>query len=166
LSDPETSLGQILIDALSDLQRAAAILSSTLNAATRLRPVKGNWIISLSEEDLILLDALCVRFGRCQDLIGPCLRALAFLDSSSPKSYEAILINMNERGVVPSLDNWRLQRALRNEGVHVYLTDGEVLSEYYAAIIEHGPEVASYAVRIQSYAHNRFGLFGHQDEPA
>jgi len=159
LSDAEISLEQIFIDALGDLQRATAILNSTLNTAMRLRPGEGNWIISLPDDDLILLDALCVRFGRCQDLIGPCLRALAFLESSSPKSYEAILVDMNNRGIIPSIDNWRLQRALRNEGVHVYLTDGEILSEYYAAIIEHGPDVASYAERIRSYAHCHFGIF-------
>jgi hypothetical protein len=91
LSDAEISLEQIFIDALGDLQRATAILNSTLNTAMRLRPGEGNWIIPLPDDDLILLDALCVRFGRCQDLIGPCLRALAFLESSSPKNYETIL---------------------------------------------------------------------------
>jgi hypothetical protein len=159
VSGPEASLRQIFIDALEDLQRATTILSSTLNKATRLQPGEGNWIISLPDEDLILLDALCVRFGRCQDLIGPCLRALAFLESSTPKNYDAILTTMNEHGIIPSLDNWRLQRALRNEGVHIYLTDGEILSEYYAAIIEHGPEVASYAERLRNYAQSRFRLF-------
>lgn len=161
MNEPEGSLKQIFIDALSDLQRATTILSSTLKIAARLQPGEGNWIFSLSDEDLILLDALCVRFGRCQDLIGPCLRALAFLESSTPKSYEAILATMNEQGIISSLDNWRLQRALRNEGVHVYLTDSEILSEYYAAIIEHGPDVASYAERLRNYAQTRFRVFEH-----
>jgi hypothetical protein len=159
LNEHEGSLKQIFIDALSDLQRATTILSSTLKIAARLQPREGNWIFSLSDEDLILLDALCVRFGRCQDLIGPCLRALAFLESSTPKSYEAILTTINEQGIISSLDNWRLQRALRNEGVHVYLTDSEILSEYYAAIIEHGPDVASYAERLRNYAQARFRVF-------
>jgi hypothetical protein len=68
---------------------------------------------------------------------------------------------MNEQGIISSLDNWRLQRALRNEGVHVYLTDSETLSEYYAAIIEHGPDVASYAERLRIYAQARFRVFEH-----
>jgi len=109
LSNAEISLEQIFIDALGDLKLATAILNSTLNTAMRLSPGEGNWIISLPDDDLILL------------------------------------VDMNNRGIVPSIDNWRLQRAL--------------LSKYYAAIIEHGPDVASYAEHIRSYAHCHFGIF-------
>jgi len=160
LTLPSNTHERIFLDSYADLLRATRILKTTLDRAQQLPPPVGDgWCSNLSDDDLLLLDALCVRFSRCQDLIGPCLRSLAYLENPAPKNYDTILAVMHERGVINLLINWKLQRALRNEGVHIYLSNDESLIEFYAAILHHAVEVARYAEIIRDYAHKSHGFF-------
>ncbi|WP_114417781.1 hypothetical protein [Marinospirillum perlucidum] len=113
--------------------KEADLLSFTANrlfeGVDRVTPER---VKEWTQDNLIAeqLDAFVARFGRLQDTLGDKLlpQLLEFL--GEPKGAAIDNLDKAERfGWIESSENWLLSRQLRNQMIHEYIEDPEVLAD-------------------------------------
>lgn len=95
-------------------------LGYTLARCQGVLPQDGG--LSAVPEDLLeRLNALAVRFARCQELTGTLLRSEAILLGIQFDDYPKLLDTLRKHGLHLSIGEWQVLRELRNDVGHIYL---------------------------------------------
>lgn len=111
----------VLVEVFSEAYRTAVNLMSSLDRLRGRFPLSAEELEHLDEDDKDRLDAFRVRFTDLQDVLGSKLfRSVLYLEEEEPGSMLDILHQMEKRGLIPSVDNWRGLRDVRNLLVHDY----------------------------------------------
>ncbi|WP_462321305.1 hypothetical protein [Halochromatium sp.] len=107
----------------------------------------------MSQIDQERLDALAVRYARCQDLLAPAMRALARmqLEPKADASFLALHALMQKQGIVTTTADWERQRSLRNAVGHEY-PDSETIADLLNSIHSETPAVLSIVERLGQVA--------------
>jgi len=139
-------------ESLDLLGRATGNLRFTLERVSRFLPLDAATVQALAPEALERLDALEIRFARCQQMAGQAFKALALLESEPQSRFIDLLALMQKRGLIESIATWDAQRDLRNDIGHVYLPNHADFARFHNALAEAAPGVAAYAGRLAAYA--------------
>ena len=104
----------------------------------------------LSEEDYDALETLTSRFARLSDMIlQKAFRGIDRVELESGGTLLDVLARAEKRGLIESLEQFRLLRELRNEIAHEYaLAD---LVELFRSVKEQAPALFEIVDRIRAY---------------
>jgi predicted nucleotidyltransferase len=142
----------LLADALQSLRRAVFRLEESLSACAPLFPADDAAYESLDEIALIQLDALGVRYARCQELLGQTLRsASAFLGAPSAP-FQVMLDGLRQEGLTLPVRAWEETRALRNANGHVYLMSSQDFVGHFTEIARQGPSLIAAVAALTAFA--------------
>ncbi len=112
----------------------------------------------ISEEHLERLDALAVRFARCQEFTGTTMRAEAILLGEAFEDYPKLLDALRKRGLRVSIGEWQVLRDLRNDVGHAYLGTDEEFFDFYREVLQHAPSLIESACRMYDHAVTDLGF--------
>ena len=141
-----------LREATQTLDRAAENLRFTLERVSNLIPITLAGLALISPADRERLDALAVRYSRCQQMVGSAFKSLALAEAEPQSRFIDLLALMQKRGLLESIDVWDRQRALRNDIGHLYLTSDNDFVDFYNTLARTAPDVIAYAQRMRQYA--------------
>jgi hypothetical protein len=138
-------------DANQALQSAAQNLRFTYSRIRTWLPEGRPVPTGLSSDKCEQLDALAIRYARCQQMAGQAFKALALLEAEPQERFIDLLALMVKRGLVESIETWNRQRDLRNDAGHIYLATEKDFADYYTSLLAAAPGVAAYAERLTAY---------------
>jgi hypothetical protein len=143
----------VLDETLDALRQAADHLDATHRGVGRCFPLTSAVLASLPQSEQERLDALAIRYARCQDLLFPAMRALARaqLEPKADGSFLQLHGLMQKQGVVTSTEDWERQRALRNAVGHTY-PDPDAISDILNGIHAATPELLGVVRRLAAGA--------------
>lgn len=117
----DKNLANLFLLNFNEAYRSAGLLQSSYARIASLMPLKGSRLSTLSEEEVDRLDAFRVRYSDLQDSLGnKIFRTLLLLEEESPGSNLDILNKMAKRRVIPSFEEWKTLRGIRNLFSHDY----------------------------------------------
>ncbi len=151
---PKTHYEQEFLLRLSHIDRAGTNLAFSLGLLPPIFPLDSPSFGGLDRKVLHDLDGLAERYSRFQDLLGPAFRTLALIEQEprSMDSFLSLLSLMEKRGIVPDLEQWAIERELRNTASHGYLSEEEDWIEFYNLLVQQSPRVLDYRDRLFLYA--------------
>ena len=140
---------QVLNQTLQALRQAASRLRATHGDLTAHFPLTPARLNAMSQIDQERLDALAVRYARCQDLLAPAMRALARaqLEPKADASFLGLHALMQKQGIATTTADWERQRSLRNAVGHEY-PDTETIAELLNGIQADIPAILSMVERL------------------
>lgn len=142
----------LLIDALESLRRAAFRLQESLTACALLFPADDAAYEALDEIALIQLDALGVRYARCQELLGKALRSCATVCGVPTDSFSLMLDGLRREGLIMPNLRWTALRGLRNITGHVYLMSSQDFVGHFTEIARQGPSLIAAVAALTAFA--------------
>ncbi|WPL19902.1 hypothetical protein Thiowin_05051 [Thiorhodovibrio winogradskyi] len=144
---------QVLEQALQALRQAASRLRATHGDLTAHFPLTSARLNAMSQIDQERLDALAVRYARCQDLLAPAMRALARaqLEPKADASFLVLHALMQKQGIVATTADWERQRSLRNAVGHEY-PEAETIADLLNGIQAEIPAILSMVERLSQVA--------------
>lgn len=140
---------KVLAETVQALSQAAARLRATHGDLAGHFPLTSVRLNAMSQIDQERLDALAVRYARCQDLLAPAMRALARaqLEPKADASFLALHALMQKQGIVATTADWERQRSLRNAVGHEY-PDPETIADLLNGIHAETPAILSMVERL------------------
>lgn len=144
---PEQDLARAVID---QTEKLADSLRTAMGLLAPLRPVTGERLARATDEETALIDAFALRFARLQDMLGQkVFRAALTADLAPiPSSTIDLLGEVERRGILDSVERWKILRDLRNGMTHDY-HDKPALA---ATVLEHALTEADHLLDIQRRA--------------
>lgn len=144
---------QVLEQALQALRQAASRLRATHGDLAGHFPLTSARLSAMGQIDQERLDALAIRYARCQDLLAPAMRALARaqLEPKADASFLALHALMQKQGIVGTTADWERQRSLRNAVGHEY-PDAETIADLLNGIHAEVPGILGIAERLGQVA--------------
>ncbi|MDA8232232.1 MAG: hypothetical protein M0006_12915 [Magnetospirillum sp.] len=139
-------------DSAAALERAAANLTFTLGRVASFPPLTPDAVTALPPQARERLDALAARFARCRQTAGNAFKALALLEADPQPRFIDLLALIQKRGLIDSIENWDMQRDLRNDVGNVYFATDAEFADFYNTLAEAAPGVAAYWDRLRTYA--------------
>ena len=110
----------------------------------------------LSEEEYDALETLTSRFARLSDMIlQKAFRGIDRVELESGGTLLDVLARAEKRGLIESVDQFRLLRELRNEIAHEYAL--EDLTELFRSVKEQAPALFQIVDRIRAYCEQYAG---------
>jgi hypothetical protein len=139
--------------------RAARNLRISLERTADLFPLDGAALEDLGIEGRERLDAFRVRFADLQDLLaGKLFRSLLMLEEESPASQLDVLNAIEKRAIIPSFQEWKRLRNIRNAFTHDYPEHVNERAEALTLAVGGARELLAVLDRLGAYAVNHLGI--------
>lgn len=163
--DPK--LAAVFVANMREARRAATNLRTSLRRTASLFPLDGVTLEAMDEDGKERLDAFRVRFADLQDLLaGKIFRGLLLLEEEKPLSQLDILNAMEKRAIIPSFENWKRLRDIRNTFMHDYPEHSEERAEALTLAVGGARELLAVLDRVADYAADRIGVAAPQERPS
>ncbi|HEY0834148.1 MAG TPA: hypothetical protein VGE72_09600 [Azospirillum sp.] len=156
MSEPEDR--DIVIEECRNLIKAAGHLRYSFEGAAERLPTDRRQLAAMSSGDLERLDALAIRFGRCQDMAASTLRSIATYKDLSVDSFPRLLDELRRNGLHLAVEDWSRMRKVRNTVVHDYPKHVDELFEAYEDLVKLTPLLMSSVERIHEYVISDVGI--------
>lgn len=147
-----------LADLLEACQRCAWYLQAS---AGKVRwPLTGTELADRSRdvEFYERLAAINERFGKLQDLLATTMRHLCLLNGEDAGSFLRVASFCAKEGILKSLDDWQVSRALRNRAAHAYGTDYSETAGHFNAMHAQIPLLTATVVRLSAYSRQTLAI--------
>lgn len=141
----------IVFESAAVAERAARRLEQSLTACAPLFPADAAAYEALDGLALERLDALGVRYARCQELLGKALRSCAAAWGAPTKSFSAMIDGLRGEGLVLPITDWTTLRGLRNTVGHAHLTSSADFAAYFKEIAAHGPNLVAAVAALNAF---------------
>jgi len=139
--------------------RAAGNLRVSLRRTQTLFPIAAQTLESLDEEAKERIDAFRVRFADLQDLLaGKLFRGLLRLEEEPALSQLDVIHAMEKRAIVPSFDDWKQLRVIRNAFMHEYPEEAAERAEALNLAQTGAIGLIETLARLRAYAVGHIGL--------
>jgi hypothetical protein len=142
----------ILSETTPLLLRAAARLEESLQCCAPLIPADAAAYDALDGVALMQLDALGVRYARCQEMVGKTLRCIAIIVGAPASPFQVMLDGLRREGLVLPVRAWEETRALRSITGHAYLSKIDDFVKHYQEAARLGPLVVDTARQTNAFA--------------
>ena len=142
--------------ALTECEQHHRRLSSAWKEAITFKPLQGDCVGELNEEQIRTLDQLLFRFGKLQDAIGTRLLPATLQMVQEWQDNEPFLDKLNRAeklGMLPSVEQWQLLRELRNQTAHEYPDQPEVVRANLASLLQSVPVLEKAYLQLVAWAH-------------
>lgn len=155
----DRKLAALFLANCGEAERAAENLRISLSRTAHLLPLDGATLEILDEDARERLDAFRVRFSDLQDLLsGKIFRGLLILEEEKPISQLDVLNAMEKRAIIPSFQEWKRLREIRNAFTHDYPAHANDRAEALTLAVEGALELLAVWDRVGGYATDHFGL--------
>ena len=156
----DADIAALFIANYREALRAAHSLAVSIERTAGLFPMDGHALEILGEDAREKLDAFRVRFSSLQDLLASKLfRGILLLEEEEmPQSMLDILNAMEKREVIPSFDDWKNLRDLRNAFMHEYPDQLEICADALTEAHAVARQLIQVLVQIRKRAIDHVGL--------
>jgi hypothetical protein len=162
--DPK--LAALFVANLGEAKRVGTNLSTSLQRTAHLFPLDGTSLEALDDDGKERLDAFRVRFADLQDLLsGKVFRSLLILEEERPVSQLDVLNAMEKRGIIPSYQEWKRLRDLRNTFMHDYPEHANERAEALSLAVEGARQLLAVLNGVGKYAEHIIGPELRQPRP-
>ncbi|HYH23282.1 MAG TPA: hypothetical protein VD995_32105 [Azospirillum sp.] len=149
MSEPEDR--EIVVEECRNLIKAAGHLRYSYEGVLERLPADRQQFAAMPSGDLERLDALAIRFGRCQDMAASTLRSIATYQDLAVDSFPRLLDDLRRHGLRIEPEDWSRMRKLRNTVVHDYPKHEDELVNAYEDLIKLTPALLSAVEQIRAY---------------
>lgn len=144
------------------------ILTEALAEARQWLPFTSDSVQNIRKEQVRVLDQVAYRFAKLQDSMGqkvlPAVLELA-QEPITPDATFAEKLNWLERmGVLPSADEWKKLRIVRNAIAHEYPDDPELRASAINRFVDGAMRLCVLHEFVTAYLLERFPEIGHASE--
>jgi hypothetical protein len=156
MSEPEDR--EIVVEECRNLIKTAGRLRYSFDGAAERLPMDRRQLAAMPSADLERLDALAIRFGRCQDLAASTLRSIATYQDLPVDSFPRLLDELRRNGLHLAPEDWSRMRKLRNMVVHDYPKHDDELVDAYGDLVKLAPVLMATVERIRAYVVGTLGV--------
>ncbi len=126
----DKNLAALFLMNFKESYRSGKLLVASRQRIERLIPLNISKMKNLSIDDLDMLDAFRVRFCDLQDSLGSkTFRSLLMLEEEDCETQLDIINKMDKRKIIPSFQDWKKLREIRNLFSHEYPDSDEQRAE-------------------------------------
>jgi len=145
---------QLIRKKIEYLHRMKVYLDYSLAQTLPLMPIS-DWR-ALTPEQHETLAAFRVRFSDFQEQLGKTMRAIAREEEQNTEPFSVVLLYMTKLGILDSVEQWKLIRALRNAVNHEYEENTERLSEFFQELTQATPALYLWLGRIVVFCESTY----------
>jgi hypothetical protein len=139
--------------------KQAKHLEVSLERIKSIAPFDNDKLKNLTEDEVMIIDAFIMQFGKLQDMLGNKIFK-TLVDLSMEKSGTMIdtLNTMDKLCILDDVDGWRKIRDARNSVIHDYDLEEKETAKRLNNIIDFVPHLFVILERVKKYVKEKFNI--------